>query len=233
MLARLHERDDDSDAGPRSGGSATERMCIATRTVKPIGEAPFAGQTVQLGFRYWTDVAVANPGFFADDIAISGQPLDDADQVAVAFHVEIAEIVSFAADAVAGWRTFARVRPEVVISALHTESEGAALFLVSFFSREPNVEYRPDEIRISHRGRIQRPAGIVPLTTGWGRQLLQPQQTQSAIYAFEPPFDYQLPLTIRYGLLQNDEWNQSIVPKLEEERTRVISRAGGWTGPQR
>lgn len=114
-----------------------------------------------------------------------------------------------------------------------TESEGAALFLVSFFSREPNVEYRPDEIRISHRGRIQGPAGIVPLTTGWGRQLLQPQQTQSAIYAFEPPFDYQLPLTIRYGLLLSDEWNQSIVPKLEEERTRVISRAGGWTGPQR
>ena len=36
MLARLHERDDDSDAGPRSGGSVTERMCIATRTVKPI-----------------------------------------------------------------------------------------------------------------------------------------------------------------------------------------------------
>lgn len=39
----------------------------------------FAGQTVTIGFRYWTDVAVANPGFFVDDIAISGQPLDDAE----------------------------------------------------------------------------------------------------------------------------------------------------------
>lgn len=39
----------------------------------------YAGQTVTIGFRYWTDVAVANPGFFADDIAISGQPLDDAE----------------------------------------------------------------------------------------------------------------------------------------------------------
>ena len=104
------------------------------------------------------------------------------------------------------------------------------LFLVSFFSREPNVEYRPDEIQISHRGRMQRPAGIVPLTTGWGRQLLQPQETQSAIYAFEPPFDYALPLTIRYGLLQSDDWNQLILPRLEEERTRVLSRAGGWAG---
>jgi len=39
----------------------------------------FAGQTVTIGFRYWTDVAVTNPGFFADDIMISGQPLDDAE----------------------------------------------------------------------------------------------------------------------------------------------------------
>ncbi len=39
----------------------------------------YAGQTVSIGFRYWTDGAVANPGFFVDDIAISGQPLDDAE----------------------------------------------------------------------------------------------------------------------------------------------------------
>jgi immune inhibitor A len=39
----------------------------------------FAGQTVDIGFRYWTDVAVANPGLFVDDIAITGQPLDDAE----------------------------------------------------------------------------------------------------------------------------------------------------------
>lgn len=36
----------------------------------------FAGQTVNIGFRYWTDGAVAEAGFFIDDIAITGQPLD-------------------------------------------------------------------------------------------------------------------------------------------------------------
>ena len=118
-------------------------------------------------------------------------------------------------------------------AAERTDNDAVVLFLVTFFSREPNVEYRPDEIQISHRGRVQRPVGIVPLTTGWGRQLLQPQQTQSAIYAFEPPFDYDLPLTVRYGLLQSDDWNQLILPRLEEERTRVLSRAGGWRGRQR
>ena len=39
----------------------------------------YAGQTVTIGFRYWTDVAVANPGFSVDDIAITGLPLDDAE----------------------------------------------------------------------------------------------------------------------------------------------------------
>ena len=39
----------------------------------------YAGQTVSIGFRYWTDVAVAEAGFFVDDIAISGQALDDAE----------------------------------------------------------------------------------------------------------------------------------------------------------
>jgi len=34
---------------------------------------------VDIGFRYWTDGAVANPGFSVDDIAITGQPLDGAE----------------------------------------------------------------------------------------------------------------------------------------------------------
>lgn len=39
----------------------------------------YAGQTVTIGFRYWTDVAVAEPGLFVDDISITGFPLDDAE----------------------------------------------------------------------------------------------------------------------------------------------------------
>ncbi len=107
-----------------------------------------------------------------------------------------------------------------------TDSDGDAdLFLVSFFSRHSNVEYHPDEMQIMHRGRTLRPAGIVPLTTGWGRQLLQPQQTQSAIYVYEPDFDYALPIIVRYAIRQNDEWHRAVIPRLDDERTRVISRA--------
>lgn len=39
----------------------------------------YAGHTVELGFAYWTDVAITNPGIRIDDVAIPGQPLDDAE----------------------------------------------------------------------------------------------------------------------------------------------------------
>ena len=39
----------------------------------------YAGQTVDIGFRYWTDGAVAESGFSVDAIDITGQALDDAE----------------------------------------------------------------------------------------------------------------------------------------------------------
>jgi immune inhibitor A len=39
----------------------------------------FAGQTVDIGFRYWTDGFVTEPGFMVDEIAITGQPVDGAE----------------------------------------------------------------------------------------------------------------------------------------------------------
>lgn len=39
----------------------------------------YAGQTVTIGFRYWTDVAVAHPGFSVDEITITGLPVDGAE----------------------------------------------------------------------------------------------------------------------------------------------------------
>jgi len=39
----------------------------------------YAGQTVTLGFRYWTDVAAAERGASLDDIAITGQATDGAE----------------------------------------------------------------------------------------------------------------------------------------------------------
>jgi immune inhibitor A len=40
---------------------------------------PFAGKTIQLRFRYWTDGAVAGSGFSVDNITITGQSVDGAE----------------------------------------------------------------------------------------------------------------------------------------------------------
>jgi immune inhibitor A len=39
----------------------------------------YAGQTVTIGFRYWTDGAVAESGFGVDEISITGLPVDGAE----------------------------------------------------------------------------------------------------------------------------------------------------------
>ena len=109
-------------------------------------------------------------------------------------------------------------------------SEGAfrepALFLVSFFSYEPNVNYTPEDLLIVQQGRQTRPLRVIGLSGGFGRQQLGQQETQSAIFSFDTELEYDLPLTVRYGLQQSDEWSQ-IVPRLEEERVKVMARAGG------
>jgi hypothetical protein len=99
------------------------------------------------------------------------------------------------------------------------------LFLVSFFSYQPDIAFTPEDLQLTYQGRILRPAAVLPVTGGWGRQRLAQQENQSAIYAFDQTIDYNQPFTVRYGAGQSDEWVR-IVPKLEVERSKVRARAG-------
>lgn len=100
------------------------------------------------------------------------------------------------------------------------------LFLVTLFSYEPNVNYQPENLQITHQGRQMRPSAIIPLTSSWGKQQLQQQQTQSAVYAFAGAIDYELPISVRYGLEQSEEWTR-IIPRIQLESEKVKSRAAG------
>lgn len=99
----------------------------------------------------------------------------------------------------------------------------AELFLVSFFSYEPDVTFQPEDVQLEYNGMLLRPGTIIPLTPGWGRQRMGQQETQAAIYAFAEPFDFELPLTVKYGMNQNSDW-QRVIPKLETERSKIQSR---------
>jgi hypothetical protein len=107
-----------------------------------------------------------------------------------------------------------------------TNARPAELFLVTFFSYQANVEFQPEDLQTSHQGRLVRPSTILPITPGWGRQRLDQQTQQIAVYVFEGPFDYDQPIRVQYGLESSDGWAQ-IIPTLELERTKIRAKTGG------
>lgn len=111
-------------------------------------------------------------------------------------------------------------------AAAGAASDGAELFLLSFFSYEPNVAFQPEDVRIVFQGRQLQAARIEPVSDGFGRQLLAQQESQSAIYAFEARLDYNQPILVRYGTRQSDDWTR-VIPMLEIERAKIRARAGG------
>ncbi len=66
-----------------TGTSGSPKVCdfLGTPVWAPVTAdlSAYAGQTVQLRFRYWTDGAVAGDGFSVDNIEITGQPTDGAE----------------------------------------------------------------------------------------------------------------------------------------------------------
>ena len=101
-----------------------------------------------------------------------------------------------------------------------------SLFLVSFFSRDPTVRYEPESLHIVNRGLRYRPEAIHAITPGWGGQRLRQEETQMAVYAFDPVIDLEIALTAEYEGARDTSW-EGIVTRLELERARVRGRTGG------
>ncbi|HEX6940243.1 MAG TPA: hypothetical protein VF158_12590 [Longimicrobiales bacterium] len=106
-----------------------------------------------------------------------------------------------------------------------SRSAAPNLFLVSFFSYQPDVRFEPDDLHLLNRGRLLRPRAILPLTPGWGARLLAQQETQTAIYVFDEEIDLELPLVVRYGRVEVDQWSR-ILERLRIERGKVQARGG-------
>lgn len=103
----------------------------------------------------------------------------------------------------------------------------SALFLVSFFSYQPDVRYEPEDLLLVNRGLRFRPEGIAPVTPSWGTQRLGQQETRMAVYAFGGPLELDRDLVVEYQNIRNEVWRDRMVPLLEAEATRVRARAGG------
>lgn len=98
------------------------------------------------------------------------------------------------------------------------------MFLVSFFSYQPDVTFQPELLQLTSQGRLMRPAAILPMSAGWGAQRLGQQEVQTAVYVFEGRIDYGQALVVRYEMLESEGWS-GIVPLLDQERAKAQVRA--------
>lgn len=115
-----------------------------------------------------------------------------------------------------------RIREASLYAGLRNEP---LVFLVSFFTYARQAEFAPTDLQLLSQGILYRPVGILPLTPEWGRQQLKQEESQSALYLFDPDIDLQVEFQVEYG--RGGEralgW-RSIIRTLEAERARVISR---------
>jgi hypothetical protein len=109
-------------------------------------------------------------------------------------------------------------------AASKTRESDPSLFLVSFFSYDKDVTYQPEDVWLFQQGRLMQPLALLPVTPEWGRQQLQQQGLQFAVYAYEGGIDLEIPLSLEYEGVRSDSW-ESTIRTLQEERARVRSRA--------
>lgn len=110
-------------------------------------------------------------------------------------------------------------------TARHGERDWPLAALVTFFSREVEESYEPNDLQVSNQGRLFRPFAIIPVTPAFGRDRLDQQETQIGLFLFPAEIDLDLPIVIRYRDAESDRWDR-IRSSLDAEHSRANSRAG-------
>src|SRR5258705_6846677 len=98
------------------------------------------------------------------------------------------------------------------------------LVLVTFYGLVPQARFNPEDLNISSRGRLFRPAGIVPLSPTWGSYQLDARQQAVAIYLFEDGITFRESMAVSYQGQTNEAWGRAL-RLLDQERSRVRARA--------
>lgn len=113
------------------------------------------------------------------------------------------------------------------IAEAHRSSTQApgSLFLVSFYSEQPDVTFVPEEVQLISSGFRIRPGTITPITPTWGQRRVRQRETEIAVYAFVRSVDLETDVALAYGLEQTTEWS-GILPRIQAERARARARAG-------
>ena len=115
-------------------------------------------------------------------------------------------------------------RPAITrLASQHGLLHGSAWY-VSFYGLAPEAHFSPLELTVSSAGRDFRPLEVIPLTSGFGSQRLQPRETQSALYLFEDALDVNQSITVSLGGQRVSSWATTL-RTIERERALIRSRS--------
>jgi hypothetical protein len=112
---------------------------------------------------------------------------------------------------------------DIVAAAQRAGVDDPTLVLVTFYGLVPQARFNPEDLTITSRGRLFRPAGIVPLSPMWGSYQLEARQQAVAIYLFEEGVTFRETLSVSYQGLANEAWGRAL-RLLDQERSRVRAR---------
>lgn len=113
-------------------------------------------------------------------------------------------------------------RPRVLVRA---GTEDIELFLVSFFTNSPALQFEPNDLQLLNRGIRFRRMGWDPISPTFGTQKLTQEVPQFAVYGFAPEIDLEIDLVVEYQGIRNAGWS-AIISRIREERGRVRARGG-------
>ena len=100
------------------------------------------------------------------------------------------------------------------------------LALVTFYSRQPNARYAPEDLSVLSPGREYRPVVMIPFSANFNNGQLDLRQRATAIYLFEDPLPVETNFGIRYGVNSFPDAWAGIRLRLDREKARVIARSG-------
>jgi hypothetical protein len=157
-----------------------------------------------------------------DDIAIK---LQLSDVLVKLIPLEESVIRTLSPDSYRALRELAESRrPAIARLATQHGLVRGSVWYVSFYGLAPEARFSPLELTVSSAGRDFRPVEVIPLSSGFGSQRLQPRETQSALYLFDDALDVNQPLSVSLSGQQSISWATTL-RTIERERALIRSRA--------
>lgn len=102
------------------------------------------------------------------------------------------------------------------------------VWYVQFDGLAPDARFVWNDLTVTSGGRDFRPTDVVPLTSGFGEERLQPRERQRGLLIFEEGVDPAQPLAVSVGTVRNVDWDlgtAGILRKLDTERASIRGRA--------